>query len=224
MMMSGLAARDRRAVLVGGAIAMAVGGWAGVVRPFVRSATTAATALQQERSLLEREQGLIMPRADRPQLERAARAQLTDLAPRFWPANDAGIAHASLATYLQRSADSARVLVTQVEATAPLPLASGLAGIPLRVHGQTDFQGLVDYLALLATGPRLVRVTQIDVVATSTGDRSSSSGPPPMPGARGVPSNGAGAGPAEVLAFQLLAVGYLLPPVHAVPRGVRRAR
>ena len=220
-MMSGLAPRDRRAVLVGGVIAVAIVGWAGLARPFVRTVAATNATLQQERALLEREEGLIVARADRPQLEREARAQLSTVAPRFWPVSDAGIAHAALATYLQRSADSVHVLVTQVEATAPMPLPSGVAGIPLRVHGQTDFQGLVDYLTLLGTGPRLVRVTQLDVVATSSTDRSPVSGPPPMPGVRSTPQSGAG-GAAEVLAFQLMAVGYLLPPPPSFTRGVSR--
>ena len=221
-MMSGLAPRDRRAVLVGGVIALAIVGWAGLARPFGRAVRAANATLQQERALLEREEGLIVVRAERPQLEREARARLSTVAPRFWPVSDAGIAHAALATYLQRSADSVHVLVTQVEATAPMPLPSGVAGIPLRVHGQTDFQGLVDYLTLLGSGPRLVRVTQLDVVATSAStDRTPASGPPPMPGVRSTPQNGA-AGAAEVLAFQLMAVGYLLPPPPSLTRGVGR--
>ena len=221
-MMSGLASRDRRAVLVGGVIALSIIGWAGLARPFVRAVSAANATLQHERALLEREEGLIVVRAERPQLARDARAQLSTVAPRFWPVSDAGIAHAALATYLQRSADSVHVLVTQVEATAPMPLPSGVAGIPLRVHGQTDFQGLVDYLTLLGSGPRLVRVTQLDVVATSSSsDRSPVSGPPPMPGARSMPQSGP-AGAAEVLAFQLMAVGYLLPLPPSFTRGVSR--
>ena len=220
-MITGLAPRDRRAVLVGGVIALAIVGWAGLARPFLRAARAMNATLQQERALLEREEGLVVALAKRPQFERQAQAQLSTVASRFWPLSDAGIAHAGLATYLQRSADSVHVLVTQVEAAAPMPLPSGVAGIPLRVHGQTDFQGLVEYLTLLGTGPRLIRVTQLDVVATSSSDRSSVSGPPPMPGVRSTPQNGA-AGPAEVLAFQLMAVGYLLPPPPSYSRGVSR--
>lgn len=211
-MMAALAPRDRRAIVVGGAIAAAVFAWTGLVRPYRDAVEQTATRVQHERALLEREEGVLLDRDEYPRLERAARNQLADAASRFWMVADAGTAHASLASYLQQWADSNRVLVTQVEAVAPVPLAAGLVGIPLRVHGETDLQGLVDYLAFFTAGPKLVRVEQLEMVASSGADRPTASGPPAMPVARSGPSPAPAASPSEVISFQLTAVGYLIPP------------
>ena len=217
-MMAALAPRDRRAVVVGGAIAAAVLGWTGLVRPYRDAVEQTATMLQRERALLEREEGIVLARDDYPRIERSARVQLADAASRFWMVADAGIAHASLASYLQQWADSNRVLVTQVEAVAPVPLAAGIVGIPLRVHGETDVQGLVDYLAFLTAGPKLVRLDQLEMVATAVSDRSTTSGPPAMPVARTGPFAGPAVSTSEVISFQLTAVGYLIPAPPSADR------
>ena len=219
-MMAALAPRDRRAVFMGGAIAIAVLGWSGLVRPYRDAVEQTATMLQGERALLEREEGILLAREDYPRIERSARVQLAEAASRFWMVGDAGIAHASLASYLQQWADSNRVLVTQVEAVAPVPLAAGIVGIPLRVHGETDVQGLVDYLAFLSAGPKLVRLEQLEMVATSVSERSTTSGPPAMSVARTGPPSGPVVSAPEVISFQLTAVGYLIP---APPSAARSA-
>ena len=65
--------------------------------------------------------------------------------------------------YLQEGAGTGPVLLTRLE---PLPAeeeGNGLVGLPLRVEGETDLEGLLTVLHLLDAGSKLVRVENLRV-------------------------------------------------------------
>jgi hypothetical protein len=134
-----------------------------IVRPYFRAMHGVSSALTVERDLLDRELRLLAG-ADRypAELEQAS-ARLLDVATRLFGGENRAVASAGLIRYLQEGAARGPALLTRLE---PLPAEeedNRLVGLPLRVEGETDLEGLLTLLQVLDAGPKLVRVESLRV-------------------------------------------------------------
>jgi hypothetical protein len=180
--------RDRRALLLGAAVLASGVCWTAIVRPYFQALQGVSSALTAERDLLDRELRLLAG-ADQYAAEfEQAGARLLDVATRLFGGENNAVASAGLIRYLQEGAGTGPALLTRLE---PLPAeeeGNGLVGLPLRVEGETDLEGLLTVLHLLDAGSKLVRVENLRVQ-----------------GRRAVAVDGP-----EVLSFEFVARGFSL--------------
>jgi hypothetical protein len=202
-----LSARDRRALTIAAAATAAMLTWTLGLSPFLDSVAHARERLDATRDMVARERQLLAEAGSFQELWQAAAALLLETAPRLFGGDSDGAAGAAFAGYLQAMAKQERVFLLQLE---PLPTAAatgGLTALGVRLRGESDLEGMLRFLDDIEAGPKLVRVTQLQI------DRASG-----RPG-------GADAG---VLTFQLTAVSYALagprPGDSGEPRRQRQER
>jgi hypothetical protein len=184
-----LSSRDRRAVLLGAVVLASGVAWAAIVKPYLRTVREVSVRLAAERELLDREMRLLAAAAEYPAAVEQSGARLLDVAPRLFGGENHTVASAGVIRYVQEGAATGPALLTRLE---PLPAedeGEGLVGLPLRVEGETDLEGLLTLLHLLDAGPKLVRVEDLRVQ-----------------GRRAVTGDGP-----EVLDFEFVVRGFALP-------------
>ena len=79
--------------------------------------------------------------------------------------DDEGAAAAALAGYLRRTAQAAGANLTRVEPAAAAEAGSGVRALPVAVTGESDLEGLLTFLQLLESGPKLVHVRDLRLEA-----------------------------------------------------------
>jgi hypothetical protein len=185
-----LSARDRRALLLGGAGLAIVLAWSLVVSPYLQAVADARARLEAVREVVGREHQLLADARHFGRTWEAGAARLLETAPALFGGDSDGAAGAALAGYIQQAARQERVYVAQVE---PLPTASaggGLVALGVRVRGESDLEGLLRFLDLLEAGPKLIRIPQLQVDRATARTAANQTG---------------------VLTFSLTATGYTLP-------------
>lgn len=70
----------------------------------------------------------------------------------------AGAAGAAAVSHFEREATGRRVTLQRIEPLAATALDGGALAVPVRVQGESDFQGLLEFLAALEAGTPLVVV------------------------------------------------------------------
>jgi type II secretory pathway component PulM len=156
-------ARDRRALLIGGAIVAAVLAHTLVVRPYAQALGAARDRLAVEREALARELA-VLAHADRYEvLRRTADSVQLAIAPYVFREADDLMATAALAAYVVETARRSRVLIQEAETRQTEPLPHGVRRLQVDFRAETDFEGLMALLNGLESGTKLVRVTRLTV-------------------------------------------------------------
>jgi hypothetical protein len=194
--------RDRRAVLLGAAVLAPAFAWAFAAAPYLAALRDAGDQLAVERRVLRGELELLASARAYPDAFEAGAERLMAAAPRLMGGDDEGAAAAALAGYVRRLAQSGGASLTRVEPAAPADAGGGVRGLPVGVTGETDLEGLLTFLQLLESGPRLVHVRDLRLEAADV-----PGGPVYAPGAVFTPA--AGAQP-EVIRFHFTAVAFTL--------------
>lgn len=176
-----LSGRDRRALTLGAWVLAALLFAGAVVKPYLSAVLNERDQLVAERSLLAREKAAVLDLSrDRATLA-ALTTELSALAPRLFGGSDAVTASAALARYVSVHAASSRLHVEQVETETRLDSAGVVrlaseserpSAVDLRVsfRARGDVVAIYDFLRALETGPKLVRVSRLEIVRASDTD------------------------------------------------------
>jgi type II secretory pathway component PulM len=202
--------RDRKAVLLGGAILLPALLWTFAIAPYFDALQTRRAKLADERRLLRRELELLAQAKGFPAAFDQGARRLLAVAPRLTGGDDDAAAGAAVAGYVRRLARMGGANVTRVD-PAPVRDAGGsITALPVAVTGEADLEGLMSFLQMLETGPKLVRVDELKIEAQdgpATGGASYS--PTPFFVAPG--------GGSEVIRFGFTATGYTIATGRPVP-------
>jgi hypothetical protein len=161
--------RDRRALVAGCLVLLPLLGWGLVARPYLATVAELRDRTELELSLLERERAVLREAPTLP-----ARLDETRLALERWDARmvrapNLPLAEADVTSLLQRLARESRVHLEEVRAVPPPPgrlPPPGLAPIRLSVRGESDFQGILEFLGTLEEEALLLRIESIAVQPT----------------------------------------------------------
>ena len=164
-----LNARDRRALLLGAAVLGPALVWTLAVAPYFRALSDARERLTSERSLLRRELELLATAADYPKAFDAGAQRLLKAAPRLMGGETDGAASAAAAGYVRRLATIASASLSRVEPGEARVSADGVTALPVGVSGESDLEGLLTFLQMIETGPKLVHVEDLRMEAQGGG-------------------------------------------------------
>lgn len=158
-----MAAKDRRAIIVGLSILLPALFYVWGVRPYRAAMTETRDALETARLALSREKAAVVTTRANPDAQRAADSALAMAVPRMFVGRDDAIASSQLASYLGGVARASRVLMqdanTRPSATSP----EGIRTLRVEIRGESDVQGIVTFLQNLEGGQKLVRVDRLEI-------------------------------------------------------------
>jgi hypothetical protein len=192
MKFAAMKSRDRRAVVLGLAILIPSLGWVYAGRPAVAALAELNDRIASERDALARERAAIAEATRNPARKRVADSAVAAVAGRvFSGANDVA-AGATLATYLGDVARRTHVWLASAttrtapsgaapggvaspgaagagrggRGAAPATAADGIRQLRVELRGESDFQGVLEFLKELERGPKLVTVERLDIAKT----------------------------------------------------------
>lgn len=204
MRMPALGPRDRRAILIGAAVLAPAFAWTFAAAPYLSAVADARDRLELERRLLRGELELLASASAYPKAFDAGAERLLAAAPRLMAGDDEGAAAAALAGYVRRLARMGTANLTRVEPAPSYDAGGGVRALPAGVTGETDLEGLLTFLQLIESGPKLVHVQELRLEAASA------------PAGGGEAYGGAAAfytpaaAPPEVITFRFTAVAFTL--------------
>jgi hypothetical protein len=205
-----LAPRDRRALLLGLAAAVPILGYVFLVRPYRGAMADVRERVAVERDLLSRELALLAAAPGLPDSMDRAREETREMEGRLLQAPSLVLAEAELTDFLESTALRNRVLLEEIrtgelargEASPP-----GLQVVRLHLRGESDLEGVLDFLADMEESRLILRVRGLaldPVVARSGGGEEE--GPV------------RGSFPTGVLTVQLIVDGFSAPIPEAALR------
>jgi hypothetical protein len=198
-----LASGDRRALLIGLAVAAPIVFWMLGATPYLHAVQETRARLETSRDLLARERRLLAGAPQYPAALAAGKTRLAAVSERLLDGSNEAAAATALATYLRGHARPSHVLLSELESAPAENVAGGMTAVALNVSGESDLEGLLTFLRALESGSKLVHVDQLEIESA------------PQHGAAG----GAGVAPAgpEVLSFRLRVKGFALGTFGASP-------
>jgi hypothetical protein len=185
--------RDRRAVLVGGALLVPALFFTLVGSPYLDALTERRARLFADRELLARELALVADARHYLRALSTVEDSLRSGAPRLFPGPDEISAAAALEAYVGEAAGRSRVLLRQSQSRSAGPGADGLLTLEADIRGTGDLRGVLAFLHALETGAKLVHVDQLSI------------------------DMGQGARPEHALSFGATVRGYALEAPAAAP-------
>lgn len=187
--LSRLSPKDRRALLVGAAIAGSALVFAFGVKPYLRELQATREELQWQRDLLGRERSAVSAAKRYPGVLESRQNDLArESAPLFDGADDLS-ATSDLSDQISQAALTNRVLIQQIETRNSEAMNDGLYAVSIDLRGEGDFEGILHFLNSLEKGKKLIRVSRL-VLEQAT-----------RPGPEGVPQS-------EVLSLSGTFTGY----------------
>lgn len=177
---------DRRALRWGGLALVPALVWAAAVRPWWGAVEERRDRLSSLRTAVRAEADLLATGDRYPAAVEERARRLADLGPRLLDRRSEGRAAAEVHQLVEDRARAARVRLTAGEPAGVEPAGRRLAAAAVEVQGESDLQGLLEFLGSLENGRKLLRVPQLRI--RTDRDR----------------------GDHQVLAFRARIVGYLL--------------
>ena len=162
--LSGLADRDRRAILIGLAIIGPAIFYVAAVKPYRAALSDVRAQPAAQRGLLERELGLLASAGTMPAALNDARTQAFRAEARLIRAANQPLAEAQLTGYLEEQAGVSRVLLQElrsVQLARRDQAPEGLRLIRVSLTGESDLEGVVRFLHKLESGTILVSIKQL---------------------------------------------------------------
>jgi hypothetical protein len=161
-----LSSRDRRALLIGAVIVVPLLAWAGVVRPYIRTLDDLRDRLAAEEALLVRERNVLRDAPNLPARLEAAGLDIAEVEACLISAANPALAEADITALLEVLARRNLVLLQEVRAITP-PLAEeppeGVLPIYLSVSGESDFEGVLDFLSEVEHHPLLMKIHSLSM-------------------------------------------------------------
>jgi hypothetical protein len=174
--LSGLSARDRRAIIIGLAVLLPALLYVAAVRPYRTALNDLRDRAATERALLSREEALIAAAASLPaQLDAAAERDRLATS-RLVTAPNLPLAEAELTGMLASIASLSRVLLQDMRAVEPRPRTgdvvawSTIRPLRLAVRGESDLEGVLTFLHRLEDSPLLLRIVELSIEPGAIGN------------------------------------------------------
>lgn len=158
-----IGATDRRALLIGALILGPAIAIKLLLLPLVRSWSDLRAEIATERSLLAREEQLLLEGESWATRARADGDRLLAAAPRLYNGADPVAGAGALAGYLSQHAVARRVFLQQTELRPTTLAGEGVVALAVELRGSTDLEGLLRFVQDLEGGKPLVRVERIHV-------------------------------------------------------------
>lgn len=202
-MFRNLAPRDRRALFLGLAATVPILGYAFLVRPYRGAMADVRERVVVERDLLSRELSLLATAPGLPDSMDRAREETREMEARLLQAPSLVLAEAELTDFVESTALRNQVLLEEIRSgelargEEPPP---GLQVVRLHVRGESDLEGILDFLAELEESRLILRIRGLaldPVVARSGGGENE--GP------------AQGSVPTGVVTVQLIVDGFSAP-------------
>lgn len=182
-----LSARDRRALLLGAAVAAGLLGYARLARPALAALRGERLALGDSLALLARERALVAAAPRLPRAVHAARAALDSTAALLF-AGDSVRATAELSAFVSDVARATGMRLTSVEGRTPERVGP-LTRVQVELRGEGSWRQTLHFLESLEGARQLVDVNAVRVE-------------------RGTVSTGAGPAGGPLVALTVLATGF----------------
>jgi type II secretory pathway component PulM len=205
-----LSPRDRKAVLLGAAVLLPALLWTLALAPYLDALHDRRARLADERRLLARELELLAQARGFPRAFDQGARRILAVAPRLTGGDDDAAAGAAVASYVRRLAQLGGANVTRVDPAPVRDAGGGITALPVAVTGEADLEGLMSFLQMLETGPKLVRVDELKIEAQ---DGPATAGASYSP----TPFFVAPGGGSEVIRFNFTATGYTIATGRPVP-------
>lgn len=174
-----LSPRDRRAIGIGLLILLPALLWVAVIRPYASLLTGMSDRMAAERGLLEREQAVLNQAAAFPLRIEAAATALAAWDERLVRSPNLALAEAEVSATLEAAAHESDVLLEDVRALA-IPRGAtppeGLTPLRMSVQGESDFQGVLEFLNQLEENPLFFRIVGLSLDQSSVGSDDDGTG------------------------------------------------
>lgn len=132
-------------------------------QPLRAKLTDAQDQLELERGALVREQAAIAASKRNPELQHVADSLMQNALPRLFSGKDDVMASAELVWYLDEVAGNHHVLLNENATRTASKPKGGVRTLNVDVRGESDLHGLLEFLQALERGPKLTRVTRLDI-------------------------------------------------------------
>lgn len=132
-------------------------------KPFQASLTDKREQLEFERTALVREEGAIAAAKRNPALQGVADSLMKETVSRLFSGADDVMTSAELGSYLGEVAGNNHVLLTSATTGVVAKPRSHVRTLSEDIRGESDLQGLLEFLQALERGPKLVRVSRLDI-------------------------------------------------------------
>jgi hypothetical protein len=158
-----MAAKDRRAILLGALVLAPALLFIWVVRPYRTALAETRDAIEVERLALSRELAAVRSAQVDPTGQHAADSAVKAATPRLFEGRDDAFASAQLAAYLGTVAKRSRVLLQDANTRPTVTLPEGIRTLRVELRAETDAQGVATFLQNLEGGDKLVRVDRLEI-------------------------------------------------------------
>jgi hypothetical protein len=163
MSWSTMAAKDRRAIILGAIIVLPGLIFIWGIRPYRNALTNARDELVTARLALSREMAAVAAGPETPGGQQSADSALRMVSPRLFEGRDDAFASAQLAAYLGSVARRSRVLMEDANTRPSTTSPEGIRTLRVEVRAESDVQGVATFLHNLEAGSKLVRVDRLEV-------------------------------------------------------------
>lgn len=133
------------------------------VKPVWISLSDKKAQLELERTTLVRERAAIDAAKRSPQLQHIADSLMQITSQRLFSGADDVMASAELGSYVGEVAGKNHFLMTTATTGAVAKTKSTVRTLSEDIRGESDLQGILEFLQALEHGPKLVRVSRIDL-------------------------------------------------------------
>ena len=144
------------------------------VRPYLSSLGEQRDQLLLQQTALARERALLAAADRGPIARHAADSLLASAGSRLFEGGDEAVAGGLLTSYLAGVARRSNVLMMEAAGRRVSTTPNGVRVIEVEIRAESDFAGIVDFLQALETGPKVVRMEQVNL--TPGGDASGTGG------------------------------------------------
>lgn len=155
--------RERKVLLWGALIAIPALLYTYGVKPMRTSFADKKEQLEFERDALARERAAIAAAKRNPQLQHVADSLMQTTSQRLFSSSDDVMASAELGSYIGEVAGKHHFLLTTATTGAVPKTKSIVRTLSEDIRGESDLQGVLEFLQALEQGPKLVRVSRIDI-------------------------------------------------------------
>lgn len=156
--------RERRTVIIGGAILFVALFFVWGVKPYVAALGGTREQLQAQRDALARERAAVATARENPRLQQVADSAMRVMAPRLFVGRDDVMASADLATYLGDVAQRSRVWLQDASTRPAVVGPDGVRTLQVDIRAQSDLRGTLRFLQALERGTKLVRVDRLELM------------------------------------------------------------
>jgi len=155
--------RERKVVLWGALLVVPALLYLYGVKPFRASLADKRDQLAFEQTALVREQSAIAAAKRNPALQGVADSLMRQTVSRLFSGADDVMTSAELGSYLGEVASQNHVLLTTATTGVVTKPKSNVRTLSEDIRGESDLQGLLEFLQALERGPKLVRVSRLDI-------------------------------------------------------------